>query len=71
MPKHPSEKLWDLTHKDKLKEYNAKYLKGKVRLTLVLDEEIVEVINQLNPEDISLPAKIKAIIKDWINTDRK
>ncbi len=71
MPKHPSEKLWDLTHKDKLKEYNAKYLKGKVRLTLVLDEEIVEAINQLNPEDISLPSKVKAIIREWINLERK
>jgi len=67
MPKHPSEKLWDLTHKDKLKEYNAKYLRDKMRISLILDNETVEAINKLNPEDISLPAKIKAIIKDWVN----
>ena len=71
MPKHPSEKLWDLTHKDKLKEYHAKYLSDKVRISLILDNETVEAINQLNPGDISLPAKVKAIIKDWINIDRK
>ena len=71
MPKHPSEKLWDLTHKDKLKEYQAKYFTDKIRINLILDNETVDAINQLNPEDISLAAKVKAIIRDRINEDRK
>ncbi|MGB3205945.1 MAG: hypothetical protein WBB28_13225 [Crinalium sp.] len=71
MPKHSSEKLWDLTHKDKLKEYQAKYFSDKIRINLILDNETVEAINKLNSEDISLAGKVKAIIKDWINTERE
>jgi len=71
MPKLPSERLWDLTHKDKLKEYNAKYLSDKLKITLVLEKETAEAINKLYPEEISMPAKIKAILQTWIASENE
>lgn len=71
MPKHPASKRWDATHRDKGNEYYKKYINDKLRVNLVLDNETAVAINKLYPEDISMPAKIKAILKTWIEQNTK
>ncbi|NMF61779.1 hypothetical protein DP113_18115 [Brasilonema octagenarum UFV-E1] len=67
MPKHPSQKVWQKTHKDKIDQYQRKYLDNKVRICVVLDKELVGQIDRVKPSDQTYASWIKRISRDWLS----
>ncbi len=68
MPKHPSQKLWQKAHKDKVNKYRQNYMKDKVQVTVILEAPLVKQIDKVKKPGESYANCLKRIAELWIDS---
>lgn len=65
MTKRLSGKLWQKTHKDKVKQYHDTYMKDKTQATVVLEAWVVEEIDKAKEPGQSYGNWVRRLVEDW------
>lgn len=65
MGKKTSQKLWQKANKDKVSDYQRKYMQKKAQATVVLEPWVKDKIDTLKPDDQPYGQWIRKFLEEW------
>lgn len=70
MLKPESQKRWQQRNADKVRGYTAKYLEGKTKMSVTVDNWVAEELAKIKPPEQSLGGWIRERLEKWAEASR-